>query len=192
MKTSTAALAALLAAAIGTTSFVSVAAAQDAAVKIEKSDFEPGSMRMGRGGFTPWLNLVCSPKGAEELEIALVRLDHRLTLTDAQKPLYDAFRTSALTAQTGFADKCAAARPAKDAAAKPDLIDALKTRLDLDAARLEALNTVLPDFEKFYDSLTDAQKADLLPDRMERREMMRDFRGPGAGRFLRDGAPGRG
>jgi hypothetical protein len=191
MKTSTAALAALVAAAIGTTTLVPVAFAQDAKVTIEKTHFRPDAMRAARGGFTPWLDLVCSPKGAEELEIALVRLDHRLELTDAQKPLYDTFRTSALTAQTGFADKCAAARPAKDATTQPDLIDAMRIRLDIDAARLEAFNKVLPDFEKLYDSLTDAQKQSLMPHRTERREMRRDLRGPGSGRSMRDDAPGR-
>ena len=140
---------------------------------------------MGRGaGF---LNLVCSDRGAEELEVALVRLSHRLDLTADQTALFDTFKTTALTTQTSFTDECTAVMPDKAAAAKPDLLERLKSGLKLEEARLEALNTVLPDFEAFYGSLTDAQKADLFPHRMMRNS---DDRG-GADRAGRNGGPDR-
>jgi hypothetical protein len=193
MKPSSVALAALLVAAIGSTALVPVASAQEGAkVTVEQTHFRPdGRMTMRMEGPGAVLNLVCSADGAEALEIALVRLDHRLELTATQRPLFDALKTSALTAQTSFADKCAATLPAKDAATPPNLIDRMKARIAIDTARLEALNAVLPDFEALFNSLTDAQKASLVPGREDRREIFRDFRDHGPGRYFRDQAPGR-
>lgn len=116
---------------------------------------------MGAAGL---MMLACSPRGAEELDVALLRLSYRLDLTAQQKPLYDTFREKALTAETSFADTCKTDMPAAAAAGtKPDLLVQLKSRLGIEQARLTALNDVLPSFEAFYDSLTDAQKADLVP-----------------------------
>lgn len=155
---------------------------------------------MGRGaGF---LNLVCSDRGAEEVEVALVRLSHRLDLTADQTTLFDTFKTTALTTQTSFADDCAAATPDQAAAtdAKPDLLERLKSGIALEQARLEAVTAILPDFGAFYGSLTDAQKADLFPRRMLRHDDRGDQRpdrnnGPdrsnGGDRSLRAPAPGR-
>lgn len=130
---------------------------------------EMGKMRGGmhKGGL---LNLVCSENGAERLEIGFVRLAHRIELTAEQQPLFDDLKATALTAQTGFADKCATARPAKDdaQATRPDMVTALKTRLELDTARLAAMNTVLPKLEALYAALTDAQKAALQPRQHDR------------------------
>lgn len=127
------------------------------------------------------LGLVCSEDGAEALEIAFVRLSHRIELTDAQQPLFDALKAKALTTQTSFADECAAARPDRTASERPDLLEGFKAGLKIEEARLAALNTVLPEFEAFYASLTDEQKASLMP-RMDRGQ-----RGDGPGRD----APGR-
>jgi hypothetical protein len=127
----------------------------------------PGhEMRPGRGMMGPagLLRLACSDRGAEALEIALVRLSHRLDLTAEQKPLFDSFRTAALTTQTSFADTCKANRPDRSSG-RPDLLARLKSRLAIDQARLTALNTVLPDFEALYNSLSDQQKQALLPRR---------------------------
>jgi hypothetical protein len=141
------------------------------------------------------LNLICSDRGAEALEIAFVRWSHALDLTAEQQPLFDALKTKALTTQTSFADDCQAAMPDRTADAKPDLLDGLKARLAIEEAKLTAMNEILPDFEKFYSSLTDEQKADLMPrgfgqhgDRMGRGD------GPGRdapGRMFRMPAPGR-
>ncbi|MEO6395051.1 MAG: Spy/CpxP family protein refolding chaperone [Devosia sp.] len=189
------AIAALLAAAIGTTSFVPAAFAQQSDdVTIETVHFRPDRMvRIERDSPGELLDLVCSDNGAERLEIAFVRLSHRLDITTTQQPLFDALKATALTAQTSFADTCTAARPAKDGTAAPDLVDRMKTRIAIDTARLEALNAVLPDFEAFYASLTDAQKALLMPEHEGRdgRMMRREFRDMGPGRDSRDMGPGR-
>jgi hypothetical protein len=193
----TIALAALVATTIG---FAAVPAmAQDSAGPVAvKSDrhIHRIARDAGPGRGAGFLNLVCSDRGAEKLEVALVRLSHRLDLNADQITLFDTFKSTALTTQTSFADDCATALPDKAADAKPDLLDRLKAGLALEQARLEALNTVLPDFEAFYGSLTEAQKADLFPRRM----MLRfDDRGgadrpdrSGPDRPLRAPAPGRG
>lgn len=190
------ALAALVVTTIGFTALPVVA--QDATTQIaQRGDREmhrtisrDGGPRRGAG----ILGLVCSDRGAEALEIAFVRLSHRLELTSEQEALFDAFKTTALTTQTSFADECQAAMPDRTADAKPDLLDGIKARLAIEEAKLTAMNEILPDFEAFYSSLTDEQKASLQPaggpgDRMGR--------GPGAddrdapGRSLRGPAPGR-
>jgi hypothetical protein len=151
----------------------------------------------GRGGLMGGgiLGLVCAPQGAEALEIAFVRLSHNLELTDEQTALFDTFKTKALTTQTSFADECQAALPDRTADTRPDLLERLKSGLALEEARLTAMNAVLPDFEAFYGSLTEEQKADLMPlrgndrgDRFGRGDG--DDRG-GQGRYLRGPAPGR-
>jgi hypothetical protein len=124
-------------------------------------DMGPGRGQAGPMGL---LRLACSDRGADRLEIALVRLSHRLNLTSGQQPLFDAFRTRALTTETSFADTCKASRPDRSAG-RPDPLARLKSSLALDAARLAALNDVLPDFEAFYNSLSDQQKQALLPHR---------------------------
>lgn len=151
---------------------------------------KPGRGMMGMGANGAILALACSPMGAEALDVALLRLSYRLQLTDAQKPLYDDFRTKALTTQTTFADSCKADLPAKPAAgAAPDFLDRLKSRLSLQQAELTALNDVLPSFEALYNSLTDAQKATFLP----RGGMMmhRHLDRGGMDRMQRQDAPGR-
>lgn len=113
------------------------------------------------------IDLVCSERGAEQLEVAFVRLAHRLDLTAEQTPLFDDLKSTALAAQTEFADQCAAVRPDKDKAAaaaeRPDMVTRLKTRLDLDKARIAAMETVLPKLEALFASLSDAQKQSLAP-----------------------------
>ncbi len=140
------------------------------------------------------LGLACSDKGAEALDVAFVRLSHRLALTTEQQPLFNALKTKALTTQTSFADTCKAALPAADAT--PDLVQNLKSRLTIEEARLTAMNALVPDLEAFYGTLTAEQKAGLMPaphnggpgDRMGRGD--RDDRN-GPGRNLRLPAPGR-
>lgn len=131
----------------------------------------------GRGGV---LNLICAPNGAEQLEKKLVSLSYDAKLTDAQKPLYEALKTAALTAQTSFADTCASVMPAAPAApvadaapaadattatppVRPDMLTALQNRLKIDEARVAALTSVMPSFEAFFNSLSDEQKAALAP-----------------------------
>jgi hypothetical protein len=85
--------------------------------------------------------------------------------------------------------------PDQAADAKPDLLTRLKTGLAVEQARLEAVTAILPDFEAFYASLTDAQKADLMPRRMLRHDdrggQQRPDRDNSGDRSLRAPAPGR-
>jgi len=75
--------------------------------------FAPDRGAMPNRGMAPGglLMLACSDKGAEALEIGLVRMSYRLDLSADQQKLFDALRTKALTTQTSFADTCKASRP---------------------------------------------------------------------------------
>ncbi len=162
----------------------------------------PG-MEMRRGGMARGglLNLVCSDRAAERLEIAFVRLSYALELTAEQQPLFDDLRTTALTAQTQFADRCKAANPTASAAAPAqngaapatttrDPVAGMRARLELDKARIAALETVLPKFEQFYNSLTDAQKAELSPGARRGGQGFGRNRGPGMGMMPNGPRPG--
>jgi hypothetical protein len=134
---------------------------------------------MGPGGM---LVLACSDKGSEALEIALVRMSHRLDLTADQQKLFDTFRSKALTTETSFIDTCKASRPSAETGARPDALARMKAGLAIEQARLTALGEVLPDFETLFNSLTDAQKASLLPHHGVDRGMGRWGRHDGMGR----------
>ena len=177
--------AALLAASIGITALVPAALAEETGRRGPGHEQGARDQRHGdlrsdqRGGFRGGLiDLVCAPNGAERLEIGLVRLSHRVELTAEQTPLFEALKTAALTAQTGYADSCASIRPAagQASAETPSLVDRFATRLKLDEARVAALTGVLPALEAFYNSLTDAQKASID---MPRGGDRGDSRGPG-------------
>jgi hypothetical protein len=126
--------------------------------------------QMGLGGL---VNVACSPRGAEALEIAFVRVSYRLDLTATQQPLFDDLKTAALDAQKDFADTCQAARPDRTAATA-DPLAAYKARIAVASAHLDALNTVMPKFEAFVGSLDDAQKAKLMPQRHNRHGQAQD------------------
>lgn len=114
------------------------------------------------------LDLVCSERGGEQLEVAFVRLSHRLDLTADQQPLFDTLKSTALTAQTAFADTCAAARPTATAdqqATPRNPVEGMQARIAIEKAHTAALETVLPAFEAFYASLSDEQKAAFAPER---------------------------
>lgn len=173
--------------------------AQKSDREIHRTFRDAGPGRGGMMGGAGILGLVCAPQGAEALEIAFVRLSHNLELTADQTALFDTFKTKALTTQISLADECQAAMPDKTADTQPDLLQRLKSGLAIEEARLTAMNAVLPDFEAFYGSLTDAQKADLMPMGMGQRD---DNRGDrfgrgdqndrgGPGRQFRQRAPGR-
>lgn len=158
-----------------------------------------GMMRPGGMGAGGLIALACSDKGSEALDVALLHLSYRLQLTDAQKPLFDTFRSKALTTETSFADTCKTARPDTTADAKPDMLARLKSGLAIDQARLTALNDVLPDFEALFSSLTDTQKQSITPRGQWNMNGDQDFgasgmghRDGGMGRIGRPTAPGRG
>lgn len=122
------------------------------------------------------LGFVCSERGAERLEIALVRMSHRLDLTAEQQPLFDELRDTALAAQMGFADTCATLRPerpqsgAEVTAETPDLGERFANRVEIARAEVAALEAVQPVLDALLDTLTDEQKASLQPRRGQRGE----------------------
>ncbi|WEK05390.1 MAG: Spy/CpxP family protein refolding chaperone [Candidatus Devosia phytovorans] len=176
MKTiSKTAIVALLTATLGTTALVPVFA-QEAAPKAPHSQQEnnfrhhnqgpgaPGGPR-GEGGF------FSVERGAEAIEIALVRLSHRVDLTSEQQPLFDAFKTAAIAAAADFATATEGLRPTPpaegEAPAALNLADRLDNAIALQTARLEALQSVQPAAKAFFDSLTEEQTAGLMPQRPE-------------------------
>lgn len=132
-------------------------------------DNSNGRMRNARGPGSQGglLALVCNDNGAERAEIGFVRLAYRLDLTAEQQALFDDLKSSALTAQTQFADQCA--KPAEPMAnaepTPPNPVERLTTQIGNDKLRLDLMEGLLPKLQAFYDSLTDAQKASLQPQR---------------------------
>ena len=118
-----------------------------------------------RGGIAQGglVHFMCTDNGAPRVEIALNNMSDRLTLDDNQTALFDSFQTAALTAQTAFADACTA--PAATAGTSFDPVELLEMRVTNQTANIAAIEAVLPSLEAFYNSLTDEQKADLLPQR---------------------------
>ena len=121
--------------------------------------------RDAAGGAFRFAEFSCNDRAADRLERRLDRMAGKLELTKDQEKLFEDFRTSALTAQTDFADQCDTIRPGATASKneRPDLIQRLEQRLKFDEARLAAMSELLPQFKTFYASLTDEQKRELAP-----------------------------
>ena len=115
----------------------------------------------GAGGFFDF------SRGGEGIEIALVRLSHRLDLTTEQQALFDTLKTSALTAAEDFATATEGLRPTPPAEGErpvmPDVAQRLDTRIAVEKAHVAALEAVQPSVAAFFGSLTDEQKAELMP-----------------------------
>ena len=174
MTPSRAAAIAAIVASVGLTAFSPVMAAGPG------ENMRPHRMldfRAGNDGRFQFAQFTCSPRAADRMEHRFDKLADRLKLTDEQKKLYDAFMTSALTAQTDFADKCADIAPTRaerqDRKERPDLLARMEARLKLDEARLTAMNAVYPDFKAFYASLSEQQQADLFPGKAGHRHGMK-------------------
>jgi hypothetical protein len=106
-------------------------------------------------------------RSAEALEIAFVRLAYAIDMTPEQQALFEALRDDALAAQETFAATALDLRP--DTSGEPaDLSELFDNRIALGTARIEAMTAVQPAFEAFFDTLTDEQKADLMPRRAVR------------------------
>lgn len=113
-------------------------------------------------------DLLALDRGAEAIEIGLVRLAYRLDLTTEQQGLLDALKTSALAAAEEFATATEGLRPSRPAegtpAATPDFTQRLENRIAIDKARVAALESVQPAFSAFFDSLSEDQLAKLMPE----------------------------
>ena len=144
--------------------------------------------RDAAGGAFRFAEFSCNSRAADRLERRLDRMANRLQLTGDQEKLFEDFRTSALTAQTDFADQCATIRPGQAAnkTERPDLIQRLEQRLKFDEARLAAMSDLLPQFRSFYESLTDTQKREFAP----RGHMQGKLQHPGKHLPQRPAAPG--
>lgn len=117
-----------------------------------------------RGGFGGFFDF---GRGGEGVEVALVRLGHRIELTEAQKALLDTLKTSALAAADDFATATEGLRPVPPAegedAAIPSFSERLENRIAMEKAQLAALEAVQPAATAFFDSLTEEQTAQLMP-----------------------------
>jgi hypothetical protein len=122
-------------------------------------------MHRGEGRGAGFIGFACSEGGADRLEHTLLSMKQRTDVTATQQPLFDAFETAAKAAQADFAAACTAARPAEDERDSLDLAERLNMRLEIQKARIAAMETVLPAFTEFYGSLNDTQKAALDPRR---------------------------
>lgn len=126
-----------------------------------------------RGGFLP-LRFVCSDRGETRIENGFERIAKRIDLSKDQVVALDNFKTAALSAQAGFNQVCADFKPGKDA----DLIDRMKSRQAATAARLVAMQSVMPTFEVFFDTLSNEQKARLRPHKPPHQGMGPNRNGP--------------
>lgn len=189
MKTiTTTAIVALMTATLGLTA-IAPSYAQDVAAPTQEQAFRHGGpgfhLRqndhggLGRGGLIDFLG----GNATEAVEIALVRLSHAIEMTAEQQALFDTLKTDALAAAETFstaveglrpaapqggaaAPQGGAAAPAEGQAAEvPDFSERLENRIAIETARLAALEAVQPALSAFFDSLTDEQKADLMPKR---------------------------
>lgn len=176
MKTiSKTALVALMTATIGlgaiAPSFAQQAAAAAPAEQTQRDNFRQHNQGPRNGGPMGGGDFLGVERGAEAIEIALVRLSHRLELTDAQQPLFDALKTAALSAATDFATATEGLRPTPpvegEAPAAPDFTTRLDNAITIQAARLAALEAMQPAATAFFDSLTADQVASLTPQRPE-------------------------
>lgn len=120
-----------------------------------------GHHEMGFGG--P-MHRLCRGDLAEKADHVLVRLEHRVKPTEAQKASFDELKEAMRSA----AGKISAACPPKPEAAKdgerppaksvPERLAMAESQL---AATLDAVRTVRPAAEKFYAALSDDQKREL-------------------------------
>ena len=187
MKTiTTTAIVALMTAAIGLTA-VAPTYAQDAApAPTQEQAFRQGGPGLhlrqdgehgpGRGGF---LDFFGRGNSTEAVEIALVRLSHAVEMTTEQQALFDTLKTDAMAAAETFSTAVEGLRPAApqggsavptegQTAERPEFSDMLENRIAFETAHLAALEAVQPSLSAFFDSLTDEQKADLMPQRPHR------------------------
>lgn len=176
MKTITStAVAALLIATLSVTA-IAPAFAQETTPPAASSQDQAGKPGPGlrfqhQGGQRGGGDLLDFGRGAEGVEIALVRLSYRIELTTEQQPLFDALRTAALDAASSFETAVQGLHPdpaATATAERPNPTQRLENRIAIETAHLTALEAVQPAFTAFFDSLTDEQKAALTPERPDR------------------------
>ena len=128
-----------------------------------------GSLSLGIG--SP-IQRLCRGNAAEMADHMLVRIEHRVKPTEAQKGPFEEFKTAARAAAAKVAAACPKTpegEKATEGASRPDPVQRLAETQESLEASLDALKTVRPAAEKFYASLSDEQKAKLNAPRRERR-----------------------
>lgn len=105
-------------------------------------------------------------RDAEAADVAIVRLSHRLDLTEAQQALLDALKVDVLAAREAIdAARQAIAPVAEDEAATLDLTARYAGMVAMTSARAEALAYVQPAFDAFIATLDAQQLETLSPER---------------------------
>ncbi|WMT85316.1 Spy/CpxP family protein refolding chaperone [Pelagibacterium sp. 26DY04] len=103
---------------------------------------------------------------AESIDVAAVRLTHRLDLTEDQQTLLEDLRLAALDAQAEIITAREEFAPAADEAmSDTDLIARYAGLVAMTTARADALEAIQPAFEAFVSSLDDTQLESLVPQR---------------------------
>ncbi len=106
------------------------------------------------------MGALCRGNGAEMADHMLVRIEHRVKPTEAQKPSFEELRTTLAAAAAKIEAACPPP-PAKTAdgefTPKPPTERLAEAETSL-AATLDAVRTVRPVADKFYATLDDAQK----------------------------------
>ena len=145
--------------------------------RLRQHDGQRQGGQRGPGGFLGF------ERGAEGIEIALVHLSHAIEMTTEQRALFETFKTDALAAAETFSTAVEGLRPAAPAAGqtaeRPDISDMVQNRIAMQSAQLAALESIEPSMTAFFDSLTDEQKADLMPQRGDRAGMGKGPMGKG-------------
>lgn len=132
--------------------------------------------------------MFCRSNSAEFADIMLVKLEHRLKITDDQKADFDTFKDATRTAVAKLSEDCPERRrrgdrrdEAKTDEAKkkerPTPVERLAKRQERLESSLEALKAYRPAAEAFYATLTDDQKKTLTERRGKRHGWWRGRRG---------------
>ncbi len=106
----------------------------------------------------------------------LAYVETKLSLTDAQKPLFAKWRQAVMDSAAKQKTACLAEAPPKPDA-KPTVLEHEQKEETLLSARLQMLQSTRPALEAFYNSLTDAQKDSF--NRMHEEHMRRHGFGHG-------------
>ncbi len=114
-------------------------------------------------GFGGPLAAICRGDASEMADHMLVRIEHRVKPTDAQKPVFDELKTTVKAAAGKMAAACPT-EPAPAADGKPVRKAPPERLADTESgltAALDAVRIVRPVADKFYAALTDDQKTIL-------------------------------
>ncbi|HEX2843511.1 Spy/CpxP family protein refolding chaperone [Hyphomicrobium sp.] len=134
---------------------------------------------------------ICRADSGEFADIMLVRLEHRINPTEAQKGAFEDFKVATRAAAQKLSEGCPKRPEVKDGESRPprSLIDRLnQTQTGLEAS-LDALKTYRPAAEKFYASLSDEQKTKLSERRRGGERHWNRDRGPGGKPDNEQGSP---